>query len=132
MGEAKTDLVRAWFTRASHDLAAAERLAPDLGDIAVYHCQQAPEKAVKGFLVHHGVAAEKTHDVGSLVERAGEIEPGFLSRLDAAQRLSPFATAFRYPGTGGCRTPTSWRRPWTTRERSTGTPSFTWMTKIGR
>jgi HEPN domain-containing protein len=66
--------------------------------VAVYHCQQAAEKALKGFLVYHGLRPEKTHDLGLLIERAMEIEPGFGSWQDAADRLTPFATAYRSPG----------------------------------
>jgi HEPN domain-containing protein len=44
---------RAWFAKAFHDIRAAEALAtasPPLSDEAVFHCQQAAEKALKGFL----------------------------------------------------------------------------------
>ena len=53
MDEAKRDLVRAWLTLAQHDLASARKLSTDPDpylDTAIYHCQQAAEKAVKGFL----------------------------------------------------------------------------------
>jgi HEPN domain-containing protein len=67
-------------------------------DSAVYHCQQCGEKAVKGFLLFHNCAFEKTHDVGELVELAIEIEDGFELWLDKAEFLTPFATEYRYPG----------------------------------
>ena len=54
MDEAKLELVQSWFRKASHDLAAARLLAhahPPLLDVATYHCQQAAEKALKGYLV---------------------------------------------------------------------------------
>ena len=54
MSEAKQELVRSWLLKASHDLAAARLLsAPGQAvlDVAIYHCQQAGEKAPKGFLV---------------------------------------------------------------------------------
>jgi HEPN domain-containing protein len=47
--EAKHELVRSWLVKAARDLASASRLAagpePYL-DTAIYHCQQAAEKAV--------------------------------------------------------------------------------------
>jgi HEPN domain-containing protein len=101
MDEAKTELVRSWRSKASRDLAAARLLAldpPALRDVAVYHCQQAAEKALKGYLVFWDQRAERTHDVGLLIERAMEIEPTFASWRDAADRLTPFATSYRYPG----------------------------------
>ena len=50
MDEAAAELVRDWLTRASHDLRAARLLSSTedpLLDIAIYHCQQAAEKAIK-------------------------------------------------------------------------------------
>lgn len=54
MTDAKAHLVRSWMIKAQRDLASARVLAasdPPLLDTAMYHCQQAAEKAVKGYLV---------------------------------------------------------------------------------
>jgi HEPN domain-containing protein len=48
---------------------------PPFYDVAVYHCQQSGEKAVKAFLVLRGISFEKTHDVEVLIELARGIEP---------------------------------------------------------
>ena len=57
---------RPWFTKAAHDLQAAELLLtadpPLLGEVA-FHCQQAAEKAMKGYLSWHDIAFGKTHDL---------------------------------------------------------------------
>jgi len=48
MTDAKTQLVQSWLTKAQHDLASARVLStahPPLLDTAIYHCQQAAEKA---------------------------------------------------------------------------------------
>jgi HEPN domain-containing protein len=66
MDEAATELVRDWLTRASHDLQAARVLAtadPPLLDAAIYHCQQAAEKAVKAWLQSKDDPLRKTHDI---------------------------------------------------------------------
>ena len=55
---------------------------PALLDIAIYHCQQAAEKALKGYLVHRDKRVEKTHDVGLLLERAMQVEPLFRTWRD--------------------------------------------------
>ena len=97
---AKLELVRNWLIKAQHDLAAARKLAtgPDpYLDVAVYHCQQAAEKAVRGFLVFHDQPFEKTHDVEVLVSSAQHYDSGFSTQLEAAVRLTPYATEFRYP-----------------------------------
>jgi HEPN domain-containing protein len=101
MDDAKRELVQGWLIKARHDLAAARKLAADpdpYWDTAIYHCQQAAEKAVKGFLVFHDQRFEKTHDIQLLITLAAPLEAGFASWLDAAERLTPYAAAFRYPG----------------------------------
>jgi HEPN domain-containing protein len=94
-------LVQGWLTKASRDLSAARLLAEDrpaLVDIAIYHCQQAAEKALKGFLVHWDLRIEKTHDIGLLIERCMQVEPVFGTWSDAGDRLTVYATAYRYRG----------------------------------
>jgi hypothetical protein len=52
--EPKEELVKSWLDKAQRDLDSAVRLTtgPEpFFDIAVYHCQQAAEKAIKGWLV---------------------------------------------------------------------------------
>lgn len=99
MAETLTE-TKAWMSKAWRDLETARRAVadqPPFYDVAVYHCQQAAEKAVKAFLVRHGQPYEKTHDIEVLVDIAGEIEPGFRQWADAADALTPYATRFRYP-----------------------------------
>jgi len=91
---------KAWMVKAWRDLETARRSAtgdPPFYDIAVYHCQQAAEKAVKAFLVHNGKPYEKTHDIEVLVDFACEIDPKFSELTEAADCLTPYATRFRYP-----------------------------------
>jgi HEPN domain-containing protein len=70
-------------------------------DTAVYHCQQAAEKAFKAFLVLNERNIDKTHDLGLLVKRCSEIDVAFDALRDDADLLSPFATLYRYPGLQG-------------------------------
>ena len=67
-------------------------------DTAIYHCQQAAEKAVKGFLAHHDHRLERSHDIERLVTLASSYESGFANWTEAAITLTPYATAYRYPG----------------------------------
>ncbi|MEW6488280.1 MAG: HEPN domain-containing protein [Thermodesulfobacteriota bacterium] len=101
MADAKGQLVRGWLSKALRDLAAAQRLAegPEpFFDTAVYHCQQAAEKAVKAYLTWRDRRFDKTHDVRLLMALAASLEPRLKVWLDAADRLTPYAIAFRYPG----------------------------------
>ena len=100
MADAPVPEAKAWMIKAWRDLETARRAAtgkPPFYDVAVYHCQQAAEKAVKGFLVHHGRPYEKTHDIEVLVDIACEIDSSFSKLTDAADALTPYATRFRYP-----------------------------------
>jgi HEPN domain-containing protein len=100
MADASTSEAKAWMVKAWRDLETARRAAtgePPFYDTAVYHCQQAAEKSVKAFLVHHGKPYEKTHDIEVLVDLACEIDSKFSELADAADVLTPYATQFRYP-----------------------------------
>jgi HEPN domain-containing protein len=53
MVDPKAKLVRAWMVKARSDLGTARKLAngPDAYlDTAIYHCQQAAEKAIKALI----------------------------------------------------------------------------------
>lgn len=60
-----------WLRLAARDIRLAELAlgdAPPLAGEALYHAQQAAEKALKGFLVSNGVAYPLTHDVRKLLD----------------------------------------------------------------
>jgi len=100
MADAPQPEAKAWLVKAWRDLETARRAAagaPPFYDVAVYHCQQAAEKAMKAFLVHHGKTYEKTHDIEVLTDLAGEVEASFSQLAEAADALTPYATRFRYP-----------------------------------
>lgn len=97
----REELVRSWLIKAHHDLRSAHELASvdiPLLDTAAYHCQQAAEKAVKGYLSYHDVRFEKSHDIVLLISQAVDIDPSFSGYLEAARLLTPLAVEFRYPG----------------------------------
>jgi HEPN domain-containing protein len=101
MDDAKRELVQAWLIKARNDLTTARQVGAMQGgplDTAIYHCQQAAEKAVKGLLAFHDHRLERSHDVERLVELAETYEPAFVRWEDAAITLTPYATAYRYPG----------------------------------
>jgi len=101
MDDAKRDLIKAWLTKALHDLTAARTVAASaepLFDVGAFHCQQAAEKAVKAYLVFRDRPFPKTHDVAELIDRAGDYEAGFSQWRDTAGRLTQYATDARYPG----------------------------------
>ncbi len=101
MDEAIAPLVREWLSKATHDLQAARILGrtPDGPlDVAIFHCQQAAEKVLKGWFTASDIAFEKTHDIRRLVLSAQDLEPEFARFATAAEILTPYASAYRYPG----------------------------------
>lgn len=87
--------------KSADDLDTARQIAglPDGHlDAAIYHCQQAAEKAVKGFLASQDHRLERSHDVERLVMFAVGYEARFAAWVDTASLLTPYATAYRYPG----------------------------------
>ena len=100
MGDVRQELWISWLTKSGNDLRSARLLgAVDDGllDTAIYHCQQAAEKAVKAYLVGRGVTPEKTHDIRNLTLQAAAFEPRFNELLAKAAALTPYAWEFRYP-----------------------------------
>lgn len=101
MDEAKRELVKAWLVKAQNDLATARKLVREpeiILDTAIYHCQQAAEKAIKAFLVFHDQRFEKTHDLRLLIELALRYNERLSDLQSMAELLTPYATAYRYPG----------------------------------
>jgi HEPN domain-containing protein len=101
MTDAKAQLVHSWLLKAKRDLASARVLAasnPPLLDTAIYHCQQAAEKAVKGYLVFCDQEAERIHDIEVLIRSAMSCDQGFAEWVDVGNELTPYARLYRYPG----------------------------------
>ncbi len=93
---------RSWLHKASEDVRAAEvarGAEPPLRDAAVFHCQQAAEKAIKGFLTLHARPFRKTHSIEEIGELAVAIDPALQPVIDRAAPLTEYAWRFRYPGT---------------------------------
>lgn len=100
MDDAVRETVRSWLLKAASDLGSARKLAAEPEpylDTAIYHCQQAAEKAVKAWLTYHNLRCDRTHDVRNLIAQAAQTDPGFTAWLGTGQLLTPYATAFRYP-----------------------------------
>ena len=90
MQKAKLVLVRFWLKKAQRDLSVAQKIAADFPDIAIYHCQQGAEKALKGFLVLHDKDPGNTHNINTLVQEAAKITPKFQTELIEAGILSQY------------------------------------------
>ncbi|MEW6745438.1 MAG: HEPN domain-containing protein [Planctomycetota bacterium] len=97
----KVSECRAWLDRAFADLESARILLaadPARVDTALFHCQQAVEKAWKAFLFWHDVPFRRTHDLREVGEAAANVDPSLRPLVEKAEDLTPFAWLFRYPG----------------------------------
>lgn len=72
----------------------------ELEESAIYHYQQAGEKALKSFLIFHKNKVPKTHDLTSILDNCINIDLEFEVLYDACEKLTPYATIFRYMDTG--------------------------------
>jgi len=72
-----------WLLKADHDLRSAARLMyggdEPILDTAVYHCQQAAEKALKAYLTGNGVIFPKMHLLSSILELCMTLDETFVS-----------------------------------------------------
>ncbi len=64
----------------------------------MFHCQQAAEEALKGFLTWHSSPFRKTHNLEETGEQCLKIDPTLKDLIDRAVPLTEYAWKFRYPG----------------------------------
>jgi HEPN domain-containing protein len=72
-----------------------------LGNHALFQCQQAAEKAIKGFLFWHDEPFGKTHQIDVLRSQELEIDATLTEPLREAHQLTPLAVIVRYPDMPG-------------------------------
>jgi len=90
----------AWIRIASKDFESAQKLATPPNpqwEAALYHCQQAAEKATKALLVLHGESPPKQHDIGLLIDKFGKFGDDLNDLEVIAEQLTDYATKYRYP-----------------------------------
>jgi HEPN domain-containing protein len=94
--------VKRWIEKADHDLGTAQvtyLYIPKYRDTIAFHCQQAAEKYLKGFLLFLDIPFNRQHSLNYLF--------GLLSLkldisnelFDYASELEDFAVEIRYPDT---------------------------------
>ncbi len=96
----RAGLTREWLVKASGDLKVAKlgmEADPPIPDLVVLHCQQAAEKALKGFLAWHNRPLRKTHDLEEIVAECEPIDADFAELRRAANLLAGYVIDPRYP-----------------------------------
>jgi HEPN domain-containing protein len=70
---------------------------PPAHDAAAFHCQQAAEKLLKGFLVRANLDFGKTHDLGRLARVVASRFPSVAPLLSTIDDWTAWNIAYRYP-----------------------------------
>jgi len=95
------DEVRAWLTKAWKDLWGAQidlAASPPFVEDALFHCQQAAEKALKDFLTWRQQVFGKTHDLLRLGRQCAKADATLETVVDEASSLTKYAWMYPYPG----------------------------------
>jgi HEPN domain-containing protein len=90
-----------WYALALRDRQRASDAAAGDPEAAVFFYQQAAEKALKAVLVRADQAFGRTHSLDRLLVLAGRLDPAFLRCPGDPERVSAYATRFRYPAEDG-------------------------------
>lgn len=101
---ARWEAVDDWLAVAQEDrrvAAACIEMDPPMRGIAAFHCQQAVEKLLKGFLTLTGKRGGKTHALERLSDAAAASFPEIAELAAAAKSWSNWAVDFRYPARRG-------------------------------
>jgi uncharacterized protein len=98
--QARWNAVERWLRVAERDrraILACIAADPPLHDTAAFHCQQAVEKLLKGYLTLAGKRGGKTHSLEQLGKLAQASFPDIAELVTAARGWSDWVHVFRYP-----------------------------------
>lgn len=92
-----------WLDRAGEDMICANLLGNDdrLFNSAAFHCQQAIEKALKGYILLKSGELVDGHNLTWLCKRAMRYDDKFTSWLDDSTSLNHCYIETRYPSDVG-------------------------------
>lgn len=100
MAKLESDIQR-WFKFARVDLNMARTLfdggQEEMWRGVAFHCQQAAEKAIKGYLVYRKISFSYIHDIGKLATDVLKFHPEVDPLMKRASLLTKYAILYRYP-----------------------------------
>src|SRR5712692_7025195 len=89
---------KAWLAKAAQDLRRVEILLavnpPDV-EGALFHSQQAAEKALKAFLTWHDVRFRRVHELDVIGGQCVDVGPTLASLVTRVDALTKYAWRFR-------------------------------------
>lgn len=98
--------VQQWFKKSAENLRLAKlilNLDEKFYEHVCFNTQQAAEKSIKGYLTHHKVRFDKTHNIAALTSLISGIDKDLADKiaLTDANVLTKFAVRVRYPEESG-------------------------------
>jgi len=94
------DDVLEWIKIADNDFDSAIQLNESTRkhyEIICFHCAQAAEKYLKGYLVSRDIMPKKTHDLRFLNNLCTELDSNFENLITECAFLNKFSSDIRYP-----------------------------------
>lgn len=98
----KIDIVRQWIEKGDHDLGTAQvtfLYISRFRDTIAFHCQQAAEKYLKGYLLFLDIPFQRKHSLNYLLGLISTKIEVYDEIYDNASILEDFAVEIRYPDT---------------------------------
>ena len=96
----KIDIVKSWVEKGDHDLGTAQvtfLYIPKFRDTIAFHCQQAVEKYLKGYLFFNSTLFKRTHNLNYLLSLISQFDSISDDLYDKAAELEDFSVEIRYP-----------------------------------
>jgi HEPN domain-containing protein len=94
------ETVTEWFHLADADIDSAKllkQMRPQHKEIICYHCEQAVEKYLKGYLQASGILPPRIHDLENVCALCAKKDARFDTIVKECIYLTQFATQLRYP-----------------------------------
>ena len=93
------DDYKEWLSYAKADLEAAKMLRNklELCHIAIFHCHECMEKALKALWIKNGFPVKRTHDIRELLTHVWHIETWLTEFKDGVADVQEYFGMTRYP-----------------------------------
>ena len=96
----KINIVKEWLDFAYRDISSAKYLLnmrPTPMEIICYHCEQAVEKLLKGYLIYQNVEPPRTHVLKLLCKMCEDADETFKEISEQCGNLTIYGVQSRYP-----------------------------------
>lgn len=96
----KQEIIKSWIVKGDHDLGTVKltyKHIPEYRDIIGFHCQQAVEKYLKGYLIFLDIDFEHKHSLVYLLDLISSKDKFSDKYYTMATKIQNYAVEIRYP-----------------------------------